>query len=990
MEEEGDHEGNDDGSNVDFLPAYEYPKMWVQRSNYGDKNQNEDALWIMIREDKENKNKKGGRNVAHNEKSRTVLKLSFEDEFDDWVAERATPNEESEFIRNHPLSEWIPVDGLYGAYRVPSGVLWILITGTEGIYEAPPIAGSTSVSNWWQIRRVTNLEIVHLGKKGYNQPQTITSASTKPLPGVLTASQLREEVRQLRLLRKALKQHDFYYVPEGGSHSNQVVRDMTKTIQRSILESDNMDSNLALSNKNKWWNDSDGANSNKPDSRFFWNQHAVEPILRRYQDNNTKDATLPMDSRKKYNQEHQKELTGMLLQHVVPVTSAFVGVQTNLTVTENDDGPKTNCTPSSYDEILISRRSRFRAGTRFTVRGADASGNCANFAETEQICLTTTMWKDPSSTKSKKKKSDDGTGKNDRYLQSIASHVQTRGSIPLRWSSPADIKTYRPRVNIGADPLAQARAVRLHILDQLRHYAIKNDVGDDGNNSHPKGQSSDLSDIIFVNLVDKHSDQGRLGRAFDAVLNAVVDVHGNESSIKDTTVEIVSNSSCTKIPSLASPAKPCDEIGRNSVKHVWYDFHAEVKNGRWDRLGLLLNEVKSSLIGHGYFLAHPPSMSRHGNNRWIIQRLQGAVVRTNCMDCLDRTNVVQSIFGRYMLFQQLSDEAGDETTASVDNTLWARLKKKFEKKGMKLPWGCGEIAHRLLWADNADAISRLYAGTPALKGDFTRTGKRTKRGALDDGMNSLQRYYLNNFLDADRQEGYDLLVGHAAFSNVLEEVPFQNPDTETNNAYNPSLSFMGATRESILSDLVKGSSYQHRRDLRRRLAEVGVSKQPDLDLRWLPGDLQTQIRDQTSDTLTNSVTDLDNEAKMLVDAKKNKGKFCSQQAMKAIDERSHADSPWWSKSDGDWLVVDDQGVKRGTPVMGMNEHRSQVLLTPTHLAFVFYLGFKAPSLLVGVTTLILSFIYFPECIKHDYRRQKSMETVIRELWKQKIVNNKMQ
>ena len=45
-----------------------------------------------------------------------------------------------------------------------------------------------------------------------------------------------------------------------------------------------------------------------------------------------------------------------------------------------------------------------------------------------------------------------------------------------------------------------------------------------------------------------------------------------------------------------------------------------------------------------------------------------------------------------------------------------------------------------------DAISRLYAGTPALKRDFTRTGKRTKLGALDDGMNSLQRYYLNNFL----------------------------------------------------------------------------------------------------------------------------------------------------------------------------------------------------------------------------------------------------
>jgi len=57
----------------------------------------------------------------------------------------------------------------------------------------------------------------------------------------------------------------------------------------------------------------------------------------------------------------------------------------------------------------------------------------------------------------------------------------------------------------------------------------------------------------------------------------------------------------------------------------------------------------------------------------------------------------------------------------------------YKQQPLELPWLEGEAAHRHLWANNADAISRLYAGTPALKGDFTRTGKRTKRGALDDG-----------------------------------------------------------------------------------------------------------------------------------------------------------------------------------------------------------------------------------------------------------------
>jgi phosphatidylinositol 4-phosphatase len=97
------------------------------------------------------------------------------------------------------------------------------------------------------------------------------------------------------------------------------------------------------------------------------------------------------------------------------------------------------------------------------------------------------------------------------------------------------------------------------------------------------------------------------------------------------------------------------------------------------------------------------------------------------MDCLDRTNVVQGIVSRSALVAQLS------------SALPLSMKTAFRKNPLTLPWKSGEVAHRHLWADNADAISRLYSGTAALKRDFTRTGKRTKKGALDDGMNSLQR-----------------------------------------------------------------------------------------------------------------------------------------------------------------------------------------------------------------------------------------------------------
>jgi synaptojanin len=36
--------------------------------------------------------------------------------------------------------------------------------------------------------------------------------------------------------------------------------------------------------------------------------------------------------------------------------------------------------------------------------------------------------------------------------------------------------------------------------------------------------------------------------------------------------------------------------------------------------------------------------------------------------------------------------------------------------------------HRELWAENGDALSRIYAGTGALNTSYTRSGKRTLAG----------------------------------------------------------------------------------------------------------------------------------------------------------------------------------------------------------------------------------------------------------------------
>lgn len=66
-----------------------------------------------------------------------------------------------------------------------------------------------------------------------------------------------------------------------------------------------------------------------------------------------------------------------------------------------------------------------------------------------------------------------------------------------------------------------------------------------------------------------------------------------------------------------------------------------------------------------------------------------------------------------------------------------------------------EEIFRQAWTNNANVCSILYSGTPALKTDFTLTGKRTIQGAIMDGVNSSKRYYINNFCDFHNQDVLD-------------------------------------------------------------------------------------------------------------------------------------------------------------------------------------------------------------------------------------------
>lgn len=58
-----------------------------------------------------------------------------------------------------------------------------------------------------------------------------------------------------------------------------------------------------------------------------------------------------------------------------------------------------------------------------------------------------------------------------------------------------------------------------------------------------------------------------------------------------------------------------------------------------------------------------------------------------------------------------------------------------------------------------------------MKSGFTRTGKRTIGGMVDDGLKFVMRYYLNNFQDGRKQDALDLITGGHKLGD--EAAPFE-------------------------------------------------------------------------------------------------------------------------------------------------------------------------------------------------------------------------
>ncbi|KAB8527789.1 hypothetical protein FH972_025441 [Carpinus fangiana] len=170
-------------------------------------------------------------------------------------------------------------------------------------------------------------------------------------------------------------------------------------------------------------------------------------------------------------------------------------------------------------------------------------------------------------------------------------------------------------------------------------------------------------------------------------------------------------------------------IDSKPIGFEWFDFHTVCKGMKFENVSQLLDSTASFLDSCAW------STVKSSN----LQQLQKGVMRVNCMDCLDRTNVVQSSFAERILSHQLSAVLHTSIDLRSDpSTTWLAT----------------------LWADNGDAVSLAYTSTAALKGDYVRTRRRNVFGLLTDLSLTLSRYYHNLFEDFFVQSALDYLLGN--------------------------------------------------------------------------------------------------------------------------------------------------------------------------------------------------------------------------------------
>lgn len=265
------------------------------------------------------------------------------------------------------------------------------------------------------------------------------------------------------------------------------------------------------------------------------------------------------------------------------------------------------------------------------------------------------------------------------------SYVQHRGSIPLYWTQDNTGVTPKPPIELNLmDPFYGAAA--LHFDNLFERYGAP---------------------IYVVNLIKSKERQPRESKLLDEYTTAI---------------------------NYLNQFLPEDK----KIIHKAWDMSRASKVRGGDVIGNLEQIAESVLNTTGFF--------QNGDGRTSPMTAQNGVARTNCIDCLDRTNAAQFVIGKRALGHQL------HALGILENT-----SVEYDTDAVNL------FTH--MWHDHGDTIAVQYGGSQLVNTMETYRKINQWTSHSRDMIESFKRYYNNSFLDSQRQEAYNLFLGNYIFSH---------------------------------------------------------------------------------------------------------------------------------------------------------------------------------------------------------------------------------
>nr|VDD52605.1 unnamed protein product [Brassica oleracea] len=384
---------------------------------------------------------------------------------------------------------------------------------------------------------------------------------------------------------------------------------------------------------------------------------------------------------------------------------------------------KLSVSEKNFRLTLIARRSRHYAGTRYLKRGVNEKGRVANDVETEQI-----VYEEPQ----------------DGHPVRISSVVQNRGSIPLFWSQETSRLNIKPDITLSAkDP--NFEATRLHFENLARRYG---------------------NPIIVLNLIKTREKRPRESILRVEFANAIKFINkglSKEERLRPLHWDLHKHSRKKGTNVLGILGR----LATYALNLTGIFYCQLTSDGRFNKNKLinfilflvkftglcLCNFFKRNNIGECSTYDLPTkdeiasdSVVENGNDSKDRQKeatiLQKGVLRTNCIDCLDRTNVAQYAYGLVAFGRQLHALGLTESdTIDLDNPLAEDLMGVYETMG--------------------DTLALQYGGSAAHNKIFCeRRGQWKAATQSQELFRTLQRYYSNAYMDAEKQDAINLFLGY--------------------------------------------------------------------------------------------------------------------------------------------------------------------------------------------------------------------------------------